>query len=134
MQELQFECIGNPVGKARPRVTRKGITYTPKKSRDYEKKIQQAFLKAHPDFVPTANPIQMQIFAYYPIMKSWSKKKKELALQQQIVCGKPDLDNVGKSVLDALNKILYVDDKQITDLVLHKEFSLTPRVEVKIKY
>lgn len=45
---------------------------------------------------------------------------------------KPDLDNVSKSILDALNEIAYKDDSQVISLWITKERSFNPRVEVEI--
>ena len=55
--------------------------------------------------------------AYFPIPKSWSKKKKELfagGIHRQ----KPDRDNVDKAILDAIFK----DDSVISDGVLKKRW------------
>jgi Holliday junction resolvase RusA-like endonuclease len=43
---------------------------------------------------------------------------------------KPDLDNVAKAVLDAINGIVYVDDAQVINLVATKRYATDPRVEV----
>ena len=45
-----------------------------------------------------------------------------------------DLDNCAKAVLDSLNKILYVDDRQIDEIHLYRhDDKHTPRVEVEIR-
>lgn len=36
---------------------------------------------------------------------------------------KPDTDNIAKSILDSLNGIAYLDDKQVTDLRIRKQYS-----------
>lgn len=77
--------------------------------------------------------LRANIIAYYPIAKNTSKKKR-----QQMLAGlirptkKPDLDNVIKSILDALNKVAYHDDTQIVSLSMEKFYSGSPRVEVSI--
>ena len=64
----------------------------------------------------------------------FAKEKK----RQQMLAGlirptkKPDLDNVIKSILDALNKVAYHDDTQIVSLSMEKFYSDSPRVEVTI--
>jgi Holliday junction resolvase RusA-like endonuclease len=46
---------------------------------------------------------------------------------------KVDLDNLSKAILDALEGVFYVDDRQVVDLYLHKKFDKeNPRVEVEI--
>ena len=45
---------------------------------------------------------------------------------------KPDVDNVVKSVLDALNKLIYKDDSQVTDLLVHKYYSEEEKLVLNI--
>jgi Holliday junction resolvase RusA-like endonuclease len=45
---------------------------------------------------------------------------------------KPDVDNIAKSIQDALNKVLYRDDSQIVLLIVGKRYADVPRVEVSI--
>lgn len=47
---------------------------------------------------------------------------------------KPDLDNVAKVILDALNGIAYHDDSQVSRLLIEKRYAEEPRVEVMIEY
>lgn len=46
---------------------------------------------------------------------------------------KPDLDNMAKSVLDALNGLAYIDDSQIYSLTLFKTYSEQPRTELMLE-
>jgi Holliday junction resolvase RusA-like endonuclease len=69
-----------------------------------------------------------------PMPKDWSKRKKQLALNGEVKPSvKPDLDNLCKAVLDALNGIAYHDDKQIVELHLSKAYSDHPRTEIKLE-
>lgn len=45
---------------------------------------------------------------------------------------KPDWDNIGKIVCDALNKTAFHDDAQIVDGSVIKCYSEQPRIEVEI--
>lgn len=45
---------------------------------------------------------------------------------------KPDADNIGKIVCDALNGLAYHDDAQVVDLHVRKFWYSEPRVEVII--
>ena len=42
----------------------------------------------------------------------------------------PDLDNVAKSVCDALNGVAYFDDSQICKLSIHKYYAKVPKIIV----
>lgn len=46
---------------------------------------------------------------------------------------KPDIDNIAKSILDALNKLAYRDDTQVVTLHMEKHYAENPRVEVEIE-
>ena len=71
---------------------------------------------------------------YVEIPQSKSKKQKEKMLAGEIKPAvKPDVDNVAKSILDALNGIIYLDDKQIIKLDIKKIYAETSWTEVKIK-
>ena len=55
-------------------------------------------------------PLKVTIIAYYPIVKSTSKKKKQQMLEDLMFpTKKPDIDNIAKSILDALNKLATSD-------------------------
>ena len=43
---------------------------------------------------------------------------------------KPDIDNIAKAVLDALNSVAYRDDTQIVELQIRKQYSEKPRLEI----
>jgi Holliday junction resolvase RusA-like endonuclease len=53
-------------------------------------------------------------------------------MQGEIVPGKPDLDNISKSILDAIQGIVINDDKNVIKLTVEKRFALQPRVEVYV--
>jgi Holliday junction resolvase RusA-like endonuclease len=65
--------------------------------------------------------------AYFPIPKSWSKKKKA-AHYGQIHQQKPDRDNVDKAILDAI----FVEDSVISDGRISKRWDdgAGPRIEI----
>ena len=46
---------------------------------------------------------------------------------------KPDIDNITKIILDALNAIAFKDDNQITKLEIEKQYSEEERVYIKIE-
>lgn len=71
---------------------------------------------------------------FLSIPASWSKVKHEMANTCAIwPTSKKDIDNLCKTVLDALNKIFYKDDSQIVKLYASKRYAENPRVEIKIQ-
>jgi Holliday junction resolvase RusA-like endonuclease len=130
--ELQFTVPGEPRGKGRPRFTRRGFAYTDTATRDYETLIACRASEAMP-CAPVETPVSVRIDIYKGIPKSWTRAKRLRAMDGQEIPGKPDLDNVAKAVLDALNGVVYADDVQVTRLLVTKQYSLEPRLVVTVK-
>lgn len=122
---LEFEVPGKPFGKQRPRVV-SGHAFTPKETKNYENLIKITFQAAYPDHIPVNTGVRMDVRAVYPIPESWSKKKKMEAVAHLIHPTSNDWDNVGKIVSDALNMVAYLDDRQVYDAHVHKEYGLKP--------
>lgn len=132
MMETTFIVYGEPQGKARPRFTRGGRTYTPNKTVEYERQIRAAYQLA--DGAMTEFPVSVNITALYSIPKSASKAKAQRMLSDELLpCKKPDLDNIAKCVCDALNSIAYKDDAQVCSLVVKKRYSKEPCIVVTIR-
>lgn len=119
-----FTVPGHPVGKGRPRFAR-GRAYTPETTRKAEHRVaaiaSDAMLEA--GIKPVRCPVRVQIIAWFEPRKSWSKKKRLDALGNEIRPGKPDLDNIAKLILDAINGVVFEDDEQVVELLIKKEFS-----------
>jgi len=77
-------------------------------------------------------PVGLTIMCIFPRPKSHSKKRSS---KMEWKPSKPDSDNLGKSILDALNKIAYADDSQVVCLTVKKMFAfdgMNPGVSVAI--
>lgn len=132
--KIQFTIPGTPVAKARPRVTRTGHAYTPKKTSDYEKLVQIYAKQAMAGMNPTTEAVRLTVRAFFPIPKSWTKAKKEKALCGCLwPTGKPDIDNCQKAIQDAFNGIVYKDDSQVVYGRCIKAYAAEPRVEVTVE-
>ena len=74
--------------------------------------------------VPTYDAIRLRLIAYFPVPKSYSKK-----MRSECVTGlikptvKPDIDNVVKAALDAMNGVVYADDKQVFEVIVSKRYT-----------
>ena len=74
-----------------------------------------------------------EIEAYFSVPKSASKKKRAAMLTGDIrPTKKPDMDNILKTVADALNGIAYRDDSQIVRAIVDKYYDTAPRLIVTI--
>ena len=123
---------GVPVGKGRPRMTRTGHCYTPEKTRIYEDKVALFGQQAMAGTRPLEGYLSVIVEAVFPVPESWSKKKKESALSGKLFPGKPDLDNVQKT-LDGLNGIVWIDDAQIVSAVISKRYGEFPYLMIDVE-
>lgn len=131
-----FMIPGKPIGKARPRVnTYTHRAYTPPSTKAYETTVRDSYMNAAPPGERLhAGHVRVQIMAYYPIPKSWNKARKQAAIAGQTLPEvKPDLDNLAKAILDALNGLAYEDDSSVTDLTIHKRYAEIGHVVVRIE-
>ena len=131
----EFEVIGEIKGKARPRVnTYTCQVYTPNSTKDYENLIKQYFQIKYPRYVPFENRVSVEIKAYFKVPKTVTKKDKILIEEGKLSpTKKPDIDNVVKIVLDALNKMAFKDDNQITKLQVEKLYGEEEKICIKIE-
>lgn len=126
---VSFTVPGEPVGKGRPKFTRTGHAYTPEKTRYYEQVVQMAArLKMQRPF---DGAVRIAICANYAIPKKTGKTAR-LKMIEGIMrpLKKPDVDNIAKIILDALNGIAYHDDKQVVEMHVAKFYNDTPGVIV----
>lgn len=123
----------NPRGQGRPRFAN-GIAYKASEDRAYEKGIRMAYVAVYPGRTPIQGACTIKLTAIYPIPARASKKMRE-----QMIAGlalpivRPDIDNVYKAVLDALNGVAFMDDKQVTGGEMHKFYGAVPGLMVEIE-
>ena len=128
-----FHCVvqGTPCGKGRPRFTKTGHTYTPDKTANYENLIASEARRVMAGRAALEIPVAIEIEVFFAPPASWSKKKFADALDRAHV-SKPDLDNVVKLALDALNGIVFKDDSQVYSITASKFYSGLSRLEIKV--
>jgi len=137
---IQLTVPGEPQGKQRAKSARIGTgpkayikTYTPERTVNYETYIKQLFVVKYPDFVPVEGALELELTASCTIPASTSKKRKALMESNEIRPTKrPDVDNLVKIVMDALESLAYKNDSQIVDESTHKFFSIRPGLDIKI--
>ena len=131
----EFEVPGKITGKGRPRInTETAIAYTPARTKDYEELIKQYFIIKHRGVKLFDGRICITIKAFISVPKSASKKEKLKMLEGCISpTKKPDIDNIAKIVLDALNKLAFKDDNQVTKINVEKIYSTEEKLYVRIE-
>lgn len=131
----EFEVIGTIEGKARPRLDiYNGRIYTPQNTRSYEELIRQYFKIKYPRYETLEGRLSVKIIAYFRPAKNTTKKNMELMLSGSISpIKKPDIDNIGKVILDALNKIAFKDDNQVSKIEIEKVYAEEEKIYIKIE-
>lgn len=121
----EFEVPSKIIGKGRPRLnTYTGIVYTPTKTKDYETLIEQYFVMKYPRYKTIEGRAKVSIKAFFEIPKSTTKVQKAGMMENKISpVKKPDIDNIVKIVLDAMNKFAFKDDTQIVKLEVEKIYT-----------
>ena len=98
---IDFIVEGKPVGKERPRVGTRG-TYTPQATADYEAKVAWAAKARHPGLRPKAGAWCLAVTAVFGDNR------------------RRDLDNVVKTVMDALEGVVWVNDSSVVKIKASK--------------
>ena len=135
---VTYIVYGEPIGKGRPRFARRGAfthAYTPEKTKTYEDEIRYMARAAMGASPPLETPVTVAIYIRVEIPKSFSKQKRKDALEGILKpTKKPDIDNVAKCHLDAIQGgIIILDDKQVVNLHVTKVYAEIGAVEVMVK-
>ena len=111
---------GEPIAQPRVKVSTKGGFARAYTERDhpihsYKQAIRLSYVNAGGEVLE--GPVSIRIVCWFERPKSHSKKRRQ---KPEPKTTKPDLDNVGKAILDALNEIAYNDDGQVYRLTVEK--------------
>lgn len=93
---LSMRIEATPVAKERPRYTRYGGVYTPKRTADFEATVAAAWREQQGETL--------------------IEKPVTLWVNVGVVNMKKDLDNMVKSIADGLNGVAWLDDRQVVEL------------------
>lgn len=134
---LAFTVPGEPQGKGRARVGKSfgghARMFTPAKTVAYEGLVAMAAQQVMADTGPFSCALAVEIESVHTIPASWSKKRREGALQGLAAhTSKPDIDNIAKAVADGGNGVVWVDDRQIARLTVIKRYGEVPAVHVRV--
>ena len=118
-----------PCPASRPRVSR-WSTYYPKRYTQFKEDMKA--LTSEMDTTPCDKLISVDIEFNVRIPKSWTKKKKK-EKNGQYCDNSSDIDNYLKAILDSLNGVLFVDDRQIVEVYARKRYSDKPNIIFAMK-
>lgn len=111
MREYSYEGIVK--AKERPRMSKGGRVFTPPETRAFEASVAK-WAKAL-DAPVVKYPVRVRLVIYEPAPKGITTPLGDLFYNT-----KGDVDNLAKSILDGLNGIMYLDDKQIVELHIRR--------------
>jgi Holliday junction resolvase RusA-like endonuclease len=98
-------------------------TYTDAKTIDYETHVAMKARQAIGASEPLEGALTVFLYLRYTIPVSYSKKRKEACLAGLEFPKRIDIDNVYKSITDAMNGIVYLDDSQIVEAHIKKVYA-----------
>ena len=109
------------------------IMYTPAEVRKWQFTAKKLAIEQMAGKTPMAGAITVSITVYLPLPKSMKKRDIPLALKEILVpITRPDCSNYCKAIEDAMNGVMWLDDSQISDLVVRKRYSDKPRVMIQV--
>lgn len=124
--EIAFSIPGLARGKGRPRMMRSGHVYTDSKTASFEGMVRGLAAQAMDAAglaMASGVPVLVRICISVPCPASYSRKRRAAALDGNAAPYKPDVDNVAKSILDAMNGIVYDDDSRVVELAVSKRYA-----------
>lgn len=129
MPEISFTVEGEVVPKGRPRMTRSGRVYTPKRTKDYELKVKLAAKRAFGDRSVIEGPVFVELIIFRKVPKAKSQK----GLEGSLCDIGYDIDNICKAALDAVNNSgIWMDDRQVAMLNAEKRWGTHDKLIMNI--
>lgn len=124
-RRVAFTVPGEPKGKGRPRAVPRIVwkdgepeavvsLITPPDTKEAEAKVRDAFRRAHPKHRPFTGPVLLRFTAVFETPRSFNRALREAAARGKLYAmKKPDKDNIEKLIVDALNRVAFIDDQQV---------------------
>ena len=132
--KFKFNLNYNPSPKGRPRMTKTGHVFTPKKTADCESDLKVLLLEALNGQWPIIGPVRIVMTMLLPRPKNhYGTGKNKSVLKDKsptLHFKRPDLDNLEKLFFDAANELLYQDDAQICSKEVEKVYATPPDTNV----
>lgn len=127
---VEITVPGRPKAKARPRAGM-GRIYTPKETEAEEAYVRELGRKAMRGEPPMRGPVRLTLEAVFEMPASWPARVREM--RQLPHLSKPDLDNIEKLILDALNGVAFEDDAQVCEVRKVKRYGEGERVDILLE-
>lgn len=113
---IELEIPGKPKGKSRARRAENGQFYIPKATRTRETEIRTIYTRHYGTLkAPRGTAVSVEVTAFFH-KKSTDRTDQPLRT--------PDIDNIAKLVLDALNGTAWDDDRQVWHITAERRYTL----------
>ena len=140
-EALVFSCTGQPRGKGRPRTRIQRTSagdfaqlYTDPRTREYEAAIGRIATAAMKGRRPFTGALSVSLqFRFAPPKSTTKALRARLIAGEEPYFGIYDVDNLAKSVLDGMNKIVFGDDKQVTRLFVTKIAAEKAGIDIRVE-
>lgn len=136
METITIQVLGEPNAQKRHRSVRMGgftRQYDPSSA---DKGDFLSLVHKHAPETPYSVPLQLDLRFYFSRPKSHYKTGKNAHLLKdnppEYHTSRPDIDNLSKFVMDALNKVYWKDDSYIVSCTVQKMYSDKPRTEIEV--
>lgn len=104
--------------------------YDPKEK---EKRVVRYYIREQYDSDPITDYVVIKLQFLFEIPKSYSKKKRQLALDHKIFPTKKDCTNMQKLYEDCLKGIVISDDRNVVKIFSEKEYSEKEGINIFIE-
>lgn len=130
----------NPVPWSTPFVARNGGRIKDRRLVAWQKRIKEAVIHDHPSIIPTTKPLALHVVFYIEAAKgckpgqiaapsfTWNENHAQYKLKGKA----PDLTNLIKSLEDALEGVVFINDAQVRLQRSSAYWSLTPGFDCDI--
>ena len=134
MRYLKIDLDITPSPKGRPRTTKRGHTYTPKKTRNWEAQAKLLILSVLGSSDPFDCPVRVTVVFVCPRPKKAHSGVSSARYEKHT---RPDLDNLLKSLLDAASLAeVWTDDSRVTQIIASKVYAAEgerPHIELEVE-
>ena len=114
--ELGFEIQGKPKSMARVRFdSKKRVTFTDRATQKEKLRVRELAMEMMGIRSPVKDIVSVDCYFYFQRAKG-NRKGNGASWRMST----PDVDNLGKLILDAMNGVVYEDDRQVCSLNLIK--------------
>lgn len=89
--------------------------------------VTLAAIEHREDRMPSEGPVRITARFFFSPPRTMPKDRRGMTT-------KPDVDKLLRSVCDAMTGVLYLDDSQVTEARVVKEYGIPERAEIEVEY